>query len=71
MNDKKGNILKLIFFPILIIYYETLLKAFIYEKVFNIGYIYMCFFSLPFGLLFYLLSTGFKEETNKIFFILL
>ncbi len=68
MKNKINNIIKLIFFPILILYFETLLKVFIYEKVFNIGYVYMWFFSIPIGLIFYLFSTGFKEKTNKIIF---
>lgn len=68
MDNKVNNIIKLILFPILILYFETFLKAFIYETVFNIGYVYMCFFSLPFGLLFYLLSTSFNEKINKILF---
>ncbi len=67
MNTKK-NILKVLFFPLLILYYETILKVFIYDTVFNIGYVYMCLFSLPLGLLFYLLTTGFNEKTNKILF---
>ncbi|HBC31873.1 MAG TPA: hypothetical protein DC024_11610, partial [Clostridiales bacterium] len=61
MNTKK-NILKVLFFPLLILYYETILKVFIYDTVFNIGYVYMCLFSLPLGLLFYLLTTGFNEK---------
>lgn len=68
MDLKSKNILNFIFFPILILYFETLLKILIYERVFNIGYVYMCFFSLPFGFVFYLLSTGFNEKTNKIIF---
>jgi lipoteichoic acid synthase len=67
MNTNK-NILRLVFFPLLILYYETILKAFTYSKIFNIGYVYMCLFSIPLGLLFYLLSTGFNEKTNKIIF---
>jgi hypothetical protein len=68
MDNKVKNILKLIFFPALVLYFETILKLFIYETVFNIGYVYMCFFSMPFGLLFYLLSTSFNEKANKILF---
>lgn len=68
MDNKVKNILKLIFFPALVLYFETILKLFIYETVFNIGYVYMCFFSMPFGLLFYLLSTSFNEKVNKILF---
>ena len=70
MNTNK-NILKLLFFPLLILYYETILKVFIYDTVFNIGYVYMCMFSLPLGLLFYLLTTGFNEKINKILFFLI
>ncbi len=70
MNTKK-NILKVLFFPLLILYYETILKVFIYDTVFNIGYVYMCMFSLPLGLLFYLLTTGFNEKINKILFFLI
>ena len=67
MNSNK-NTLKLIFFPLLILYYETILKLFIFDTVFNIGYVYMCLFTLPLGLLFYLLTTGFNEKMNKIIF---
>ena len=68
MDGKINKIIKIIFFPILILYFETFLKVFIYETVFNIGYVYMCFFSLPLGLLFYLLSTSFNKKANKILF---
>lgn len=71
MDNKVKNIIRLMFFPVLILYFETFLKAFIYETVFNIGYVYMCFFSLPLGLLFYLLSTSFNEKLNKILFYLI
>lgn len=75
MNMNKDNMnkyikfVKLSFFPILIIYFETLLKAFTYDTLFNTGYIYMCFFSVTFGLIFYLFSTGFTEKTNMIIFL--
>ncbi|MBP8691439.1 MAG: sulfatase-like hydrolase/transferase [Sedimentibacter sp.] len=70
MNNNK-NILKLLFFPLLILYYETVLKIFLYDTVFNIGYVYMCLFSVPLGMLFYLLTTSFKEKINKILFFLI
>jgi lipoteichoic acid synthase len=66
--NKYKNIIKLLFFPILILYFETVLKVFIYDTVFNIGYVYMCLFSVPLGMLFYLLATGFNEKINKILF---
>jgi len=67
MNTNK-NILKILFFPLLILYYETILRIFLFDAVFNMGYIYMCLFSFPLGLLFYLLSKAFNEKTNKILF---
>ena len=67
MNTNK-NILKILFFPLLILYYETILRIFLFDAVFNMGYIYMCLFSFPLGLFFYLLSKAFNEKTNKILF---
>lgn len=64
------KIIQVLVFSILIIYFETALKASIYETVFNSGYIYMCLFSLPIGLVFYLMSTSFKESINKVIFLL-
>jgi len=58
----------MLFFPVLIIYFETVFKASIYDIVFNKGYIYMCLFSLPIGLVLNLLTTSFKESINKIIF---
>ena len=55
----------------MIIYFETVLKLSSYDSVFNIGYILMCLFSLPAGLLLYLLSTGFNEKTNKIIYMVI
>lgn len=60
-----------LFIPILIIYYETVLKASVYETVFNVGYLYMCLFSLPIGIIFYLLATSFNEKANKIVFMMI
>lgn len=55
--------------PLLIIYFETVLKIAAYDAVINEGFIFMCLFSLPLGFVFYLLSTSFKEKTNKRIFI--
>lgn len=68
MNTKLIETLYLLFFPFLIIYFETVLKAAVYETVFDEGYIFMCLFSLPLGLTFYLLSAGFTEKANEIVF---
>lgn len=71
MNPKYKNIVKLLFMPLLIIYFETVLKASVYETVFNEGYIFMCLFSLPIGLVCYLLVTSFAEKTNKAVLLIL
>lgn len=56
--------------PLLIIYFETVLKASIYDDVINEGYFFMCLFSIPAGIAFYLLISGFNEKTNKLIFII-
>lgn len=71
MNPNFKKLMNILFLPTLIIYFETALKMAVYETVFNEGYIFMCLFSMPIGFIFYLLSTGFKEKTNKIIFIVL
>ncbi|WP_313339770.1 sulfatase-like hydrolase/transferase [Sedimentibacter sp.] len=63
------NIKHLFLLPLIIIYFETVLKVSVYEEVLNDGYIFMCLFSIPAGIAFYLLTSGFKEKTNKILFI--
>lgn len=71
MNSKINKIMHVLFIPVLIIYYETVLKASVYETVFNVGYMYMCLFSLPIGLVFYLFATNFNEKVNKIIFLMI
>jgi len=71
MNQKHKKIISVSFMSLLIIYFETVLKATAYETVFNEGYILMCLFSLPAGLIFHLLTSGFTEKTNKIVFMCL
>ncbi|WP_312812591.1 sulfatase-like hydrolase/transferase [Sedimentibacter sp.] len=69
MISKMRNIKYLFLLPSIIIYFETVLKVSVYEEVMNEGYIFMCLFSIPAGIAFYLLTSGFKEKTNKILFI--
>ena len=69
MEHDLRNILKAMFMPLLIIYFETVLKISTYDKVFNEGFLLMCLFSVPIGLLLYIISTGFKEKTNKKIFL--
>jgi len=72
MNLNIKNLLKMSFMPLLIIYFETVLKVTVYKTVFNEGYIFMCLFSLPIGFVFYLLATSFTEKINKkVFFALM
>lgn len=70
-SDFIKKLINVSFMPLLIIYFETVLKIAVYDTVFNEGYIFMCLFSLPIGLVFYLMSSCFKERTNKIVFTVL
>lgn len=60
---------RVLFFPALIIYFETILKISSYDNVFNSGFVFMCFFSLPAGILFYMVTSSFTEKWNKIIYI--
>lgn len=71
MNPRLKNLLNVLFIPLLIIYFETVLKTIVYDKVFNEGFIFMCLFSLPIGLAFYLVITSFSEKVNKYLFVAL
>ena len=68
---ENNKIAKILFFPALIIYYETILKISTYDTVLNVGYIFMFLFSLPIGILLYLFASGFKEKVNKIIFMVI
>lgn len=61
--------MRIMFFPALIVYFETVLKISSYDKIFNEGYVFMCFFSVPAGLLFYIGTSAFSEKKNKIIYI--
>lgn len=71
MNPRLKKILNVLFMPLLIIYFETVLKTAAYDTVFNEGFIFMCLFSLPIGLAFYLLVKSFNEKINKLLFFVL
>jgi len=70
MNVTKKGIYYILFFPILIIYFEIVIKITLFNSLFNEGFLNMVLFSIPIGLLMYLLSTTFNERENKICFIL-
>ena len=62
---------KLIFlFPILIVYFELIIKIAAFKTFFDIGVLIMTMFSIPIGLIIYLLSTLSNEKTNKVIAIL-
>lgn len=65
MNADYKKTVRALFFPALIIYFETVLKFSAYDEVFNVGYLLMCLFSVPAGLLLYMLTSAFGEKTNK------
>ncbi|WSI02965.1 LTA synthase family protein [Sedimentibacter sp. MB31-C6] len=70
LNAKLKKQLTLLFFPILIIYYEIVLKVSIFGDIFNAGLLNMIMFSIPIGLVLYIISTSFGVRTNKIIMIL-
>jgi lipoteichoic acid synthase len=61
----------LIFFPISIIFLESVFKVSAFHEFFNIGILYMLLFSIPIGLLLYLLSTLMNNKVNRILSIVL
>lgn len=65
MNADYKKEARVMFFPALIIYFETVLKFSAYDEVFNSGYLLMCLFSVPAGLLLYMLTAVFGGKTNK------
>jgi lipoteichoic acid synthase len=66
MDQRLKEIYKVIFMPLLVIYYETVLKAVAYDTVFNEGFVFMCLFSIPIGLVFFVISKAFEDRANKI-----
>nr|WP_312578292.1 LTA synthase family protein [Sedimentibacter sp.] len=71
MDDFKKNIAYIVFFPITIIYFESVLRISLFNTLIGNGYLNMILFSIPIGLLMSLLITSFRERENKIILILL
>ncbi|AEY66327.1 phosphoglycerol transferase family protein, alkaline phosphatase superfamily [Clostridium sp. BNL1100] len=73
--DKKIDRLQhygsILFFPISIIYLESVFKLAVFKELFNIGFIYMVLFSIPAGILLYLLCSLFNSRVNRILSIFL
>ena len=66
--DKVGGYLRihmrlrlLMFFCLMLIYMESILKVSVFKNLFDRGFLYMALFSVPAGAIMYLLSTLFKE----------
>lgn len=70
MNDSKKNTQYILFFPVLIVYFEIVLRIFLFKNLFDVGFLNMILFSIPIGLLIFLLSSSFTEKVNKVIFIL-
>ncbi len=71
MENLKKDLIYIIFFPVVIIYLESVLRISVFKTLLGSGYINMMLFSVPIGLLMSLLITSFSEKENKIVLILL
>lgn len=71
MENFKKNLIYIVFFPVVIIYFESVLRISVFKTLFDLGYINIILFSVPIGLLMGLLITNFSEKENKIVLILL
>ena len=60
-----------LFYPFAIIYLEVVFKIAVFKTLFNAGLIYMVLYSIPSGLLLYILSTFSKRKINRIISIVL
>lgn len=68
---KNFKIHPFIYFVILLTYLELVIKYTMTKNIFNIGLIYMAIFTLPFILLFTLLSKSFPSKVNKVINIII
>ncbi|WP_041706966.1 LTA synthase family protein [Ruminiclostridium cellulolyticum] len=73
--DKKIGLFQrygsILFFPITIIYLESIFKIVVFKELFNIGIVYMILFSIPAGILLYLVSNLFSSRVNRTISIVL
>ena len=56
----------LFYFPILIVYFEIIIKIISFNKLFDIGLLIMILFSVPIGLFLNILTTLSNDRNNKI-----
>ncbi len=61
----------ILFFPISIIYLEVVFKIAVFKELFNIGLVYMVLFSIPAGILLYLVCSLFNSRVNRIISLVL
>lgn len=61
----------ILYFPISIIYLESVFKIAVFKELFNIGFIYMILFSIPVGILLYLVCSLFNSRANRILSVVL
>ena len=66
MKNKINKIPNLIWFTFLIIYSELIYKIFVFHNIKVVSMLRITFFSIPFIILFYLISNLYKEKTNCI-----
>lgn len=60
-----------LFYPIIILYMEMILKISLYKTIFNVGLFYMVLFTVPLSLLLLVFSTYMSPKRNKITAIVL
>ena len=61
----------LLFFFLAIAYMEIVFKISVFNQLFNIGFVYMILFSIPIGLILYILCTCWNKKTNRIMSIII
>ena len=61
----------ILFFPISIIYLESVFKIAVFKELFNIGLVYIVLFSIPAGILLYLVCSLFYSRVNRIISVVL
>lgn len=67
----KRKIHPIIYFIILILYFELLSKYIFCQHIFNIGLLYLIIFSIPVIIIFTLLTKAFSNVVNKVFLFVL
>jgi len=69
MNINLKEIMHTLCFPLIVIYFEIVLKISIFDEVMNMSILNIVLFSISSGLMACFLSSSFSEKTNKFNFI--